>query len=250
MIYDLTFEQGTIGSSGDYDSTSKVRTQYYEFSGDKTSVKITASDGLMVDILGYRSLSDISPVFDLYWYSTPHEFDLSQYDFSWFRVVLKRSNDGSLSPSDVSDCTVDTDYTWFSDGYPYNTKHPEIPEGAIEKPYPRAMWQIDENINNGLPFVELFPGLSAVVSGAFMNAVNLRSVYIPESVKKIGSLSFRNTALKRVKIAADCEFSDTSFPDGCEVERYDDGSRGQLFDRDGMAVLDRYGARIYVKNEE
>ena len=58
--------------------------------------------------------------------------------------------------------------------------------------------------------------------GAFENAEKLRKIVIPESVKKIGSSSFSGTALKSVKIASDCEYSESSFPDGCKVEFYSD----------------------------
>lgn len=58
-------------------------------------------------------------------------------------------------------------------------------------------------------------------SGAFYNAVNLTEVQIPETVKSIGRFSFANTKLKKVKIASDCEFYDTSFPRDCEIEYYE-----------------------------
>ncbi|MDE5936604.1 MAG: leucine-rich repeat domain-containing protein [Ruminococcus sp.] len=57
--------------------------------------------------------------------------------------------------------------------------------------------------------------------GAFENAEKLRKIVIPESVKKIGTKSFSGTALKSVKIASDCEYSATSFPEDCEIEFYE-----------------------------
>ena len=56
--------------------------------------------------------------------------------------------------------------------------------------------------------------------GAFANATNLTYVRIPPTVKKIGRYSFRNTKLTSVTIASDCEYYDTSFPDGCQIKFY------------------------------
>lgn len=56
--------------------------------------------------------------------------------------------------------------------------------------------------------------------GAFANAIMLKKVSIPESVKRIGQYAFRNTALTSVTIASDCEYYPTSFPDGCVINFY------------------------------
>lgn len=62
---------------------------------------------------------------------------------------------------------------------------------------------------------------SVLRSGAFYNATNLIEVQIPESVKTIGRFAFAKTNLKKVKIASDCVYYDTSFPKDCEIEFYD-----------------------------
>ena len=59
------------------------------------------------------------------------------------------------------------------------------------------------------------------IIGAFENAEKLRKIVIPESVKKIGENSFSGTALESVKIASDCEYSESSFPEGCEIGFYE-----------------------------
>ena len=71
--------------------------------------------------------------------------------------------------------------------------------------------------------VEVAPSFFIITNdtGAFMNAVNLAYVSIPESVKYIGTKAFRYTALTKVKIASDCTYFPNSFPDGCHVEFYD-----------------------------
>lgn len=84
-------------------------------------------------------------------------------------------------------------------------------------------------------------------SGAFMNAHDLAHVYIPRTCEEIGEWAFTNTALKKVRIPADCTYYETSFPPGCEIEFYGGGGDyGQLCDGDGYAVLDGDGARIYI----
>ena len=58
--------------------------------------------------------------------------------------------------------------TWFigENGFPTNIEFIDIPEKAMEKPYPLAMWRIDETefdgflfSENGLPYNMLLPGL-------------------------------------------------------------------------------------------
>lgn len=57
--------------------------------------------------------------------------------------------------------------------------------------------------------------------GAFANAENLVEISIPPSVKKIGRYSFASTNLTSVRIAKDCTYFPTSFPDNCEIFFYD-----------------------------
>ncbi|MDE5771373.1 MAG: leucine-rich repeat domain-containing protein [Ruminococcus sp.] len=91
----------------------------------------------------------------------------------------------------------------------------EISEKTVTKPYPKALWRIDDDIL----YHELLP--LEKPSGAFMNAVRLEYVRIPESVRKIGRYAFAGTALRKVKIPSDCEYYETSFPENCAVEFYE-----------------------------
>lgn len=59
-------------------------------------------------------------------------------------------------------------------------------------------------------------------TGAFMNCNDLEYVSIPESVKSIGAYAFAFTGLTSVRIADDCDYAQTSFPDGCTINRYGD----------------------------
>lgn len=122
------------------------------------------------------------------------------------------------------------------------------PDKAVDHEIPDArwVWRVSPEVNNGNPYNGFM--MVSEPKGAFRNAANLERVYIPESVKYIGAEAFRYTALKTVMIAPDCKYSATSFPEGCEVEFYGGGGDyGQLYDRDGYAVLDSEAARIFVK---
>lgn len=119
-------------------------------------------------------------------------------------------------------------------------------ENPVTEPLPLPLWRVDPARNNGYPFTGLMPVPKP--GGAFRNAEKLERVYIPETVRKIGAEAFRYTALKTVKISAECQYSTTSFPEDCEVEFYGGGGDfGQLYDRDGYAVLDCDAARIFIK---
>lgn len=127
--------------------------------------------------------------------------------------------------------------------------------GLPQKPFigdsPYTMWRISEDVNGGMPYIPLMIGLPvSPKTGAFMNCANLSYVEIPRSCKTIGRFAFAGTALRKVKIAADCTYHDTSFPEGCEVEFYGGGGQwGQLLDGDGYAVIDGDGARVYIEEE-
>lgn len=110
--------------------------------------------------------------------------------------------------------------TWFigKSGFPTNTEFIEIPEKAMDEPYPDAMWRIKDDSNNKSPFNEVL--LNVDLLGVFANAKDLQEVSIPRSVKKIGRYSFANTQLKSVTIAKNCEYYDTSFPKGCKINFY------------------------------
>lgn len=81
--------------------------------------------------------------------------------------------------------------------------------------YEHSSWKIenDKLVNTELP--EVIP------IGAFCNCVNLENVSIPESVNYIGPYAFYNTKLKKIKIASNCKYYDTSFPRDCEIEFYE-----------------------------
>ena len=144
------------------------------------------------------------------------------------------------------------DITWYMDGdQPTPIATLPIVQERFTKPYPASLWRIDES-NGGLPYTELMSDIfyAERKGGAFEDAASLDSVHVPISVKTIGPTAFAGTALRRVKIAADCTYEETSFPDACVIERYPDDRYVQLYDSAGKAVLDYDGRRVYVLKED
>lgn len=106
---------------------------------------------------------------------------------------------------------------WYvdSEGNLTNDYMPDVlPQ--MEQPFPYALWRVE----NGILQNKLAPNGELV--GAFANAISLQKVHIPKSCKKIGMYAFRNTQLMSVTIASDCEYYNTSFPDGCTINFYPD----------------------------
>lgn len=111
--------------------------------------------------------------------------------------------------------------------------------------YPDMIWRVDGVTNNGMIYSPLIPGMT--LSGAFKDVVTLEQVTIPHTCQCIGPVAFAGTSLRAVTIPSDCEYSETSFPEGCEVHFYGGGGDyGQLYDCNGYAVIDSDHARIYI----
>ncbi|MBR1824944.1 MAG: leucine-rich repeat protein [Ruminococcus sp.] len=101
--------------------------------------------------------------------------------------------------------------------------HDDLPEpltALMGEPYPPFWWYVSNGrlINDSLP--------SPVLVGAFRDCGQLKTAAIPERVKNIGSHAFAGTALKKVRVASDCNYSQTSFPADCVVERYQEVQNG------------------------
>lgn len=105
---------------------------------------------------------------------------------------------------------------WYmtTDGL-YNSNFIDAPEKSVVSPFPKALWRIEDGKIQHKLFDRGF------VYGAFANATQLSTVRIPPSVKKIGLEAFAHTQLTSVTIARDCEYYETSFPKGCEINFYD-----------------------------
>ena len=225
-----TLEQGNIGSSGNSSSSSRLRSKdYIALSGAASSVIITAQSvsgkAVQVNLLGYETSTTTSSQFDLYWYESGHEFDISNYTKTNFiRIVLRYQDNSDILPDDIASCEISATVksAWFltPGGLPDNDAFIPLPVDPLADEIPKMRWRITPGVNNGLPYHELLPLEKLSSAGAFMNAVNLEYVYIPRSCKKIGEWAFTNTKLRRVTIAADCEYYQTTFPKGCQIDFY------------------------------
>lgn len=182
----------------------------------------TSTDGIFPASSGDITLSASSE-----WQRILFTFTLSVQRELWLRVEAKTDSSTKLYVSAPqlevgSTMTLFEGYhnTWYIDenGELTHTDFPEVPERAFQAPLPKSVWRIDNQYEDGYPFNMLMPEVPAV--GAFANASDLTQVSIPQSVKYIGREAFKNTKLKNVRIASDCTYFDTSFPDGCIINFY------------------------------
>lgn len=113
------FEQGSIvtatsgNPSGNYDSTSRVRTtNYLTLPTSADSIKVTAAltevSGVttQINIVGYNANKEQTFI-EEGWYNSPHELNVSSYTTTkYYRIVLKYSNSADLTPENVVSCSV------------------------------------------------------------------------------------------------------------------------------------------------
>ena len=98
----------------------------------------------------------------------------------------------------------------------YPIKATPVSETDLVPPYPASFWYLDVDNRLNLALLAKAPG------GAFAGCSELAYISIPESVKKIGYRAFADTAITRVRIARDCIYDPSSFPEGCEIWYYDE----------------------------
>lgn len=247
------FEQGTImisdGSlANNYPSQARTK-EYIPFTGYKGGITISASSfsGRKMQVYLFCFKGNVF-VAASSWNDSPYTYDKITTDFDNIKVIVRYATQETIYPDDIKSVTVDAPFTWaYKDGVPLPIANQILP---TDYSFPEARWTWRYSAD-GIPYNGFMPiSEPAEPKGAFRNCTYLERVYIPESVKYIGKEAFFGTALKTVKIAADCEYSPTSFPDDCIVEFYGGGGDYvQLYDRDGYAVLDSEAARIYVKTK-
>lgn len=284
------FESGGLDNSGLYDNQTQLRTKNfipyfgpYDI-GFNNIIKTRSGKTVYIAYSVYNV--PVEPRTNGYdWYQTPIILYISDRNVRYVKIALRYADETSIDPSDIISVELGflSVYPWmWINGEPCIRENPKK-QASEERSFPsnanwafkrrktednfangfvpeshdiafpkqtaaKWVWRASPDFNNGNPHNGFM--FFSEPKGAFRNAERLERVYIPETVKKIGAEAFRYTALKTVRIAADCEYSPTSFPEGCEVEFYGGGGDfGQLYDCDGYAVLDCEAARIYVRSE-
>ena len=212
------FTQGGfyIDTNEDYDSDSEIRSGWIDLPYQPFKITVqTINQWIFVCADSNGNFIQISESSG--YKNGGYIVDLRNY--SWIKKIrIELHNSNGISPPES--CTFQELSPWFmsDDDLPATSEFIDVPEKYMEAPYPNALWRIEPTTNNGCPFNKLLPLENP--SGAFMNAVNLEYVYIPRSCKKIGAFAFSNTKLRRVMIAADCEYYPTTFPKGCQIDFY------------------------------
>ena len=132
-------------------------------------------------------------------------------------MTLLDVREGNETPY-IFDVMMPTTHAWKRDEDVKWTEGRLLPQ-TLEwgKPYPYGKWYRD---TDGMLKTRGLPDDLIDYQGAFNKCPNLVEVKIPETVKSIGRYSFRETNLKSVKIASDCTYYDTSFPNGCVINFY------------------------------
>lgn len=133
-------------------------------------------------------------------------------------------------------------YANKNDGYPYS-KTTALPIVANVSGL-FSPWTIDSTKNGGYPYI--FNTSLPQQLGAFRGCTDLISVTIPRTVKTIGEWAFADTMLSKVRIAVDCSYFPTSFPDGCEIWHYTEN--GNLRDKNGLYLVDCNGKLLKVRD--
>lgn len=122
----------------------------------------------------------------------------------------------------VFDALIPTDEAWVRNKDKTLTKVGKLPQKlGWARPYPYGKWYRG---SDGQLKTRGLPNILIDTQGAFNECPNLIYVKIPESVKSIGRYAFRDTNLKSVVIASDCNYYPTSFPLGCKIHFYGGGS--------------------------
>lgn len=158
MILNISFEQG--------DSLYNVRSGYIRANtAESVIISATSTTGneLQVELLGY-SEPDTTKIFDLYSYNVPYIFDTStRTSAKYLKIILKYKNGTKITPEEVSNCTLEINYSWYMDrnGDLHCYDMPYAPEKSMKNPYPSALWRIDY-LSPNMPYHKLMPNIKAI----------------------------------------------------------------------------------------
>ena len=244
VTYNLTnWEQGSINTSGDTSSSSRIRTpDYIELTPNATvEYKVTVVDTNGNSLRWNPMLYNASKqcIKDGGWQNSGTTWtntDQARY----VRFCLSYSS-GDITPSNLGSCVFEYDahINWLmNDGeYPYLDSVPTTPL-AFNEPYPIIlMTQSDgkypkfESLNlidfsPDYPIILMtqrtneYPKLESLDSknlGAFGHCNTLKSITIPLSCTSIGKHTFTESGIKNVTLPNNCTYYSTSFPQDCNI---------------------------------
>ena len=139
---------------------------------------------------------------------------------------------------------------WYVTENPYDVKTAATKDyhtPCFDMPFPAPMWYVTEDPDDvktsvtkdvHICFDHPFPSMVWYITtepldikndpvvicesmGAFRDCANLSYVYIPPTVKEIGSEAFGLTRLTEVTVASDCDYKEDSFPPNCAIYTYE-----------------------------
>lgn len=161
--YSITdFVNGDINSNGVFiESSNRLRSDFI-FPKGKSFVSVTINEILTTDVplqVGLAGVGSSGQVTRTYsWLVNGDVADMTGEDIEKFVVIVRKSDNSSITPSDVSVVSMNisvVDYTWVMESTgPTNTDFPDIQSKSVSRPYPKGYWRIG---SDGLPHTDLFP---------------------------------------------------------------------------------------------
>lgn len=203
---DLTTSSGTIKL--DYDASTDTPT-YREFLIANASLFKKESDGVFKAVV----IQTYQNYLMKYWTGYNSSGNMTYTTNS--KGVSQQTSQAAEYDIKVSDwysiADANEDYPFPTNAYGYNFDF-SVP------PTPPFYWSLSPYNNNGYPTTG--KNLRPPVLGGFADSPNLHTVDTTRNLKEIGETAFKNTSLSSIKIARDCQYSETSFPEGCLVTFY------------------------------
>lgn len=106
--------------------------------------------------------------------------------------------------------------------YPLASQLWRVTRNGLETGFYNEIPKPDDNWVIGTDGLKTKNMAETIYLGAFANNPGFYQVTIPKSVKSIGRYAFYGTRIDWVRIARDCKYYPTSFPEGCLINFYDD----------------------------
>lgn len=150
------FEQGGISSTGNYNSSGNIRTQYMPVTDTNLqditfSANSSTGKHIQLDILVYSSNTYVRPNADLYWLDFPCTKSITSTEWNYIRLALRFSDSSNISPQDIEYVKIESKCEWqMTDNGIENTEfYSDSYAEYMERPYPYTVWRIDDEVVDG-----------------------------------------------------------------------------------------------------